>query len=84
MQYKCEKCHDTGSISKHMAGNLDCVSCDAATERVAMVEFLDKLPAMGDYDAAWLVHQRALAMAPKQEAVEELPNGWRIVEKATC
>lgn len=63
MNYKCKKCQDTGSLSQNLAGSLDCISCDVATDRVAMGEFLDKLPFMGDYDAAWLVHQRALAMA---------------------
>lgn len=65
MQYKCDFCQDTGSMH-HDSDILDCTHCNSATQRAAMNDFLDKLPAMGDYDAAWLVHQRALAMAPKK------------------
>jgi hypothetical protein len=64
---KCSTCNDTGSISKDMAGNLDCTSCDAASERTEMGDFLNTLPVMRHYEAAWLIHQRALAMAPKKE-----------------
>lgn len=65
MQYKCDVCNDTGS--RDLSGDyLDCGHCDAAMQRKAMNDFLDKLPAMGDYNAAWLVHQRALAMAAQQ------------------
>lgn len=70
MQYKCNECNDTGSRDKS-GDYLDCGHCDAAMQRKSMNDFLDKLPAMGDYDAAWLVHQRALAMAPKQEALAD-------------
>lgn len=68
MNFTCNECNDTGSSDKS-GDYLDCGYCDAAMQRKAMNDFLDKLPAMGDYDAAWLVHQRALAMAPKQEAL---------------
>lgn len=69
----CTVCNDTGSRDKS-GDYLDCGHCDAAMQRKAMNDFLDKLPAMGDYDAAWLVHQRALAMAPKQEAPQPAPE----------
>lgn len=85
MQYKCDKCNDTGSCDKS-GDYLDCGHCDAAMQRAAMNDFLDKLPAMGDYDAAWLVHQRALDMAPKQKAdhINDVvkmvsPPGWKLV-----
>jgi len=73
MQYKCNECNDTGSRDKS-GDYLDCGHCDAAMQRKSMNDFLDKLPAMGDYDAAWLVHQQALAMAPKQEAPQPAPE----------
>lgn len=77
MQYKCQICHDTGNKEKDMGGAyLNCIACSAATDRVALEAFLDKLPAIGDYDAAWLVHQRALAIAPKQEAPKGTLPKW--------
>lgn len=76
MQYKCDVCNDSGSRDKS-GDYLDCGHCDAAMQRKSMNDFLDKLPAMVDYDAAWLVHQRALAMAPKQEApIVQVPYAW--------
>lgn len=71
MQHKCSACEDTGNLSKHLAGNLDCTSCSAATDRAELEKWLYKNTAIGDQDSAWLIHQRALAMAPKQEASEE-------------
>lgn len=70
MQHKCSACEDTGNLSKHLAGNLDCTSCSAATDRAELEKWLYKNTAIGDQDSAWLIHQRALAMAPKQEAPE--------------
>lgn len=29
----CALCHDTGSLSKTIAGNLDCIYCDTAYQR---------------------------------------------------
>lgn len=66
---KCSTCNDTGSTSKHMNGHMDCTSCDAATERAALEAFIEKMPAMDDHELTWAIHQRALAMAPKQEAL---------------
>ena len=68
MQYKCEVCHDTGNKEKDMGGHLTCIACSAATDRAALEAFIEKLPAMGEQEQAWRIHQRALAMAPKQEA----------------
>lgn len=75
MQYKCEICEDTGSISKHLSGSLDCISCEASADRAALEAWLSNNSAMSNQDIAWLVHQRALAMAPKQEAPEQKPVG---------
>lgn len=66
MQYKCDKCNDSGMILGSY--NFDCSACEAATDRVALEAFIESLPAMGEQEQAWRIHQRALAMAPKQEA----------------
>lgn len=70
MQYKCQICHDTGNKEKDMGGHLTCIACEAPAERMALEAFIESLPAMGEQEQAWRIHQRALAMAPKQEAQE--------------
>jgi len=77
MNFTCNECNDTGSRDKS-GDYLDCGHCDAAMQRKSMNDFLDKLPAMGDYDAAWLVHQRALAMgmaASVEDTLNEMQPG---------
>ena len=70
MQYKCDVCHDTGSM-RHDSDTLDCFHCEVAVDRVALNEFVRKLGVnMTLADRIWAIHQRALAMAPKQEAPE--------------
>lgn len=68
MQYKCDKCNDSGSLNKFSL-YYDCTSCDAAEQRVALEKFRDELLEKGEGfdDIAFAIHQRALAMAPKQE-----------------
>lgn len=69
MKYNCETCHDTGSTRKRIDGSLDCTACETPTERVGLEMWLMQfLPVDGN--VAWAIHQRALAMAPKQEAPE--------------
>lgn len=87
MQYKCQICHDTGNKDRDIGGSyLNCIACSAATDRVALEAFIEKLPAMGEQNQAWAIHQRALAMAPKQEAdhINDVvkmvaPPGWKLV-----
>lgn len=67
MNFTCNECNDTGSIDKS-GDYLDCTSCEAPAERMALESFIEKLPACGGRFQVWQVHQRALAMAPKQEA----------------
>lgn len=74
MNFTCNECNDTGSIDKS-GDYLDCTSCEAPAERMALESFIEKLPAMGGRFQVWRVHQRALAMVPKQEA----PAGWKLV-----
>lgn len=76
MQYKCNECHDTGSLDK--SGQwLNCVSCEAATDRAALEAFITKSPRMEEHDLAWRIHQRALAMAPKQEEMDAMREALR-------
>lgn len=72
MQYKCDFCQDTGSLH-HDSDLLDCSHCDATAGRIALDKWLSDQYKQGgmartDSLAAWRIHQRALAMAPKQEA----------------
>ena len=90
MKYKCQECNDTGSRDKS-GDYLDCGHCDAAMQRKALNDWLASQYHQGaiakvDSMDAWLIHQRALAMAPKQEAdhINDVvkmvaPEGWRLV-----
>lgn len=74
MQYKCDVCHDSGS--KNQTGDyLDCPACDMPHTRKALNDFVKSLGPTHPEDVALAIHQRALAMAPKQEA----PDGWVLV-----
>lgn len=80
MQYKCDFCQDTGSLH-HDFDLLDCRHCDATTGRIALDQWLASQYkqagiARTDSLAAWRIHQRALAMAPKQEAQEQKPVAY--------
>lgn len=67
MQYKCDKCNDSGSLNK-FGPYYDCTSCDAAEQRVALEKWCSETQQRGpSFDDCWAIHQRALAMAPKQE-----------------
>lgn len=35
----CEKCNDTGSLSKHLDGMLDCPYCPAADQRIKLADW---------------------------------------------
>lgn len=68
MQYKCEFCQDTGSLNK-FGPYYDCAHCDAADQRVALEKWCSETQQRGpSFDDCWAIHQRALAMAPKQGA----------------
>lgn len=74
MQYKCDVCHDSGS--KNQTGDyLDCPACDMPHTRKALNDFVKSLGPTHPEDVALAIHQRALAMAPKQE----VPAGWKLV-----
>ena len=69
MQYKCETCQDTGDKDKDSGelGYLNCPDCDAPMQRAALNRWLSSMRNLQKDDLAWAIHQRALAMAPKQE-----------------
>lgn len=66
MQYKCDFCKDTGSFGQDEY--LDCNECDVAQTRRDLNDFVKSLGPTHPEDVALAIHQRALAMAPKQEA----------------
>lgn len=79
MQYKCQECNDTGGRDK-IGAYFDCNACDTAAIRRDLNDFVKSLTQRSTYpthpeDVALAIHQRALAMAPKQEA----PAGWKLV-----
>lgn len=81
MQYKCQECNDTGGRDK-IGAYFDCNACDTATTRRDLNDFVKSLTQRSTYpthpeDVALAIHQRALAMAPKQEApVVQAPYAW--------
>ena len=74
MNYKCIECNDTGSRDK-LGTYLDCNACGTAATRRDLNDFVKSLGPTHPEDVALAIHQRALAMAPKQEApAETLPE----------
>lgn len=74
MQYKCETCYDTGSRDQ-IGTYLDCNECGVAQTRRDLNDFVKSLGPTHPEDVALAIHQRALAMAPKQAAqTESLPE----------
>lgn len=65
---KCSTCRDTGHRDPS-SFDLDCTDCDVAEQRAALNKFADEQKGVSLYqaDRHWAIHQRALAMAPKQE-----------------
>lgn len=77
MSHKCETCHDTGSISKDIAGQWDCTSCETPTERVGLEMWLQQFMPV-DGNVAWAIHQRALAIgmsASVEDTLNEMQPG---------
>lgn len=65
---KCSTCRDTGHRDPSRF-DLDCTDCDVAEQRVALEKWCNETQQRGpSMDDCWAIHQRALAMAPKQEA----------------
>ena len=67
MNFTCNECNDTGSRDK-LGTYLDCNACGTAATRRDLNDFVKSLGPTHPEDVALAIHQRALAMAPKQEA----------------
>jgi len=60
----CEKCDDTGSLSKNLHGYLDCPFCEVSDEREALGKWLtEHAPNCDDDVAAWLIYQHGKTAA---------------------
>ena len=78
---RCAICHDSGS--KNQTGDyLDCPACDMPHTRKALNDFVKSLGPTHPEDVALAIHQRALAMAPKQEAKEGSNKELRTLKEA--
>lgn len=62
---KCTHCDDTGSLSKNLEGDLDCVYCGAALERVGLNAWCrNNIPrGTSQAGAAWLIYRKAQELA---------------------
>jgi hypothetical protein len=56
---KCSHCADTGSLSKELEGQLDCVYCKATDERMALEAWCRaNIPQFSSPSTvAWLIYQ---------------------------
>lgn len=77
MEARCKHCHDTGSLSKNIAGDLDCTHCDAPANRIALGKHLH---GTSDYqikaNIAWIGYLFAQRQAASvaQPALPKLPS----------
>lgn len=80
MNFTCNECNDTGSRDK-LGTYLDCNACGTAAIRRELNDFVKSLGPTHPEDVALAIHQRALAMAPKQEApgITSLPKWHHFV-----
>lgn len=78
MEARCSVCLDTGSKSKHLDGDLDCVACEAVQQRMALREYMAQYIGWPDKDAltwvACLFAQRQAAPVAAQPAMPKLPS----------
>jgi hypothetical protein len=79
---KCSTCRDTGHRDPS-SFDLDCTDCDVAEQRAALEKWCNETQQRGpSMDDCWAIHQRALAMAPKQEAPTDECDTWRAAGRA--
>lgn len=79
MNYKCNECNDSGSRDK-LGTYLDCNACGTAATRRDLNDFVKSLGPTHPEDVALAIHQRALAMAPKQDAPAAItPVAWGLL-----
>lgn len=61
---KCDRCDDTGSLSKDMHGYLDCPFCDVSDERASLGLWLsENHPTCDDCVTAWAIYQHGKTAA---------------------
>lgn len=73
MNFKCAICSDTGEASN--SGYLDCVHCDAATDRAMLEEWYAKHPRLTAYDQRWVVFQYAMRLCEEKIAAQSIVVG---------
>lgn len=71
MNFTCNECNDSGSRDK-LGTYLDCNACGTAATRRDLNDFVKSLGPTHPEDVALAIHQRALAMVPKQEAPKSM------------
>lgn len=60
----CDRCDDTGSLSKDIDGFLDCPFCDASGERAELEKWvLTQGIAGGGLASAWVIYQHGKTAA---------------------
>lgn len=52
----CEKCDDTGSLSKSLYSDLDCPYCDTAIERAGVEQWAKRETPKASSIDAWLIY----------------------------
>lgn len=58
----CVYCSDTGSLSRDLEGELDCVHCDVAQERAALEAWAARERILyGTESSIWLIYQHGKA-----------------------
>jgi len=57
----CTECNDTGSLSKDINGDLDCIHCDVAIERAGLEQWASREKLACDLAAMWLIYQHGKA-----------------------
>lgn len=87
MKARCAHCLDTGSLSKHMDGDLDCHYCDATEKRLALRAHLAYVTGWPQNDvtawAAYLFAQRQAApVAQPAQQVWHAPIGVKTLDLA--
>lgn len=77
----CKVCRNTGM--RPLSTYLDCTDCNSAVERAAFNKWREnELNSIGTENDDWAIHQRALAMAPKQETPTDEWDAWRAAGRA--
>lgn len=68
---KCEVCDDTGSKSRDLSGDIDCVACSAADERTALNFALCGIRRTNADEIAWRAYQLGKAAASAETSTKD-------------